>query len=91
MPGQSPLPPPVLPPRPQCRPAPPRKETLCFWIILLLFLAGLGYLALLASTNDTGPMLTYSAPGVIGTLLAIAAIAAVIAGIACNHQKHRHR
>jgi hypothetical protein len=87
---QLPLPPPVLPPRPQCRAASSRTATVCFWTIFLLFLAVLGFLGLLAYTRETGELLSSSNSLSLGLLLAGCAIAAVIAGICANpHQRHR--
>jgi uncharacterized RDD family membrane protein YckC len=87
---QPPLPLRALPPRPQYRPAPPRAATICFWIVFLLFLAGLGFLGMLASTRNSGqPRLDSGRDQILlGVLLGIFAIAAVIAGITARQQRH---
>jgi hypothetical protein len=82
---------PLLPPRPARPPAQPRAHTLCFWTILILFVAALGYLGLLAFAGNTGAL--PSAAGLdghrlAGFLLAVCTIVAVAAGIATRHQ-HR--
>jgi hypothetical protein len=44
---------PKLPERPPRRPAPRRAHTLLFWTVLLLFVAGIGYLGLLALGDNS--------------------------------------
>jgi hypothetical protein len=81
-------PPLVWPPRPQCRRTSPRTTTLCFWSILILFVAGLGYLGLLAFTTDTGSFhVSSSLDGhlLAGSLVVGCAIAAITAGCAIRH------
>jgi hypothetical protein len=86
-------PPLVWPPRPPCRRASPRGATLCFWTVFLLFIAALGYLALLAFTAEGGSLQLDSGIDshlLAGMLLAGVAIAAVAASIATHHRHHHH-
>jgi hypothetical protein len=78
-----------IPPRPACRPAPPRFGTFCFWTVLLLFLAAFALLGVLADTRNSGQSLSSTFAGghfILKFVLAIGAITAVIAGIASRHQ-----
>jgi hypothetical protein len=59
-------------------------------MVFLLFLAGLGFLARLAYTRNTGQAQPSSDSLSLGLLLAGAAVAAVIAGVCASHQHHNH-
>jgi hypothetical protein len=91
-PTPSPQPPHVLPPRPLCRPAASRAATLCFWTVFLLFLASLGFLALLAYSRNSGqaqPNPGNQGPIFFGFLIVGVAVAVVIGVISSHHQHPR--
>jgi len=77
-----------------CRPLESRTGTVCFWTLFLLFLAGIGYIGLLAFSRNAGQPEPQSGTGghmTFGLILVICAIAAVIAVIASHHHgKQRH-
>jgi hypothetical protein len=80
----------ALPPRPHCRPTPPRSATACFWVVFLIFFAALGYLGQLAYTRNAGqPQPNSGTEGhlVSGLVLVGFAIAAVIGVIATRYKR----
>jgi TRAP-type C4-dicarboxylate transport system permease small subunit len=83
---------PMMLPKPPLKscPAQSRAGILCFWTVLLLFFAGIGYLGLLAYTRNAGqpqPNSGISGHLVSGLLLVGCAIAAVISVIATRYKR----
>jgi hypothetical protein len=79
-----------MPPRPSCRPAPSRSATLCFWTVMLLFFAIIGFVGMLAYTRNSGQAQPDSSSGghlVIGILLVGFAVAAIIGVISTRHNR----
>jgi hypothetical protein len=87
--------PPALPPRPQRRACASRAATTCFWIVLIFFIAALGYIGLLAFSAGKGSFPGFSSlPNghlLAGCILALCTIAAVVGSVATrNHRHHQH-
>jgi TRAP-type C4-dicarboxylate transport system permease small subunit len=79
-------------PKPPLRPCPAesRAGALCFWTVLLLFFAGIGYLGMLAFSRNAGqsqPSSSINGHVVSGSLLVGCAIAAVIGVIATRYKR----
>jgi hypothetical protein len=82
---------PMLKPHPlKFCPPQSRSGTLCFWTVLVLFCAGIGYVGLLAYTRNSGQALPISGTGghlVFGALIVGCAIAVVIGVIATRFKR----
>ncbi len=84
----------VLPPRPERRACASRSATTCFWIVLIFFIAALGYIGLLAFSAGKGSLPGISLPEghlLAGCILVLCTIAAVVGSIATrSHRHHPH-
>jgi hypothetical protein len=81
----------TLPPRPQCRPVPPRSGTICFWVVFFFFFAAIGYVGLLAYTRNAGQAQPDSGTEghlVLGLMMVAFAVATVFGVIATRFKRH---
>jgi hypothetical protein len=85
----------ALPPRPQRRPCAPRGATVCFWAVLVLFVAGLVYIGLRAFSAKTASLQSttsvFDGHLLFGCILACCTIAGIAGCIATrSHRHHPH-